>query len=132
MDRRARTADTAETRCACRHCCRAPTTPAGVRSGRRQAALRYRRIGYRLREGTNWCQAGCRTALCRRLTRRCGRCERLRGTPDRGGNWQDVWRSTSIGSAILPASYPAALRLSLTLANGEQYQRVFALRDVRS
>jgi len=51
---------------------------------------------------------------------------------DRAGNWQDVWRSTSVGAAGTPATYPAALRLNLKLATGERYVRVFALRDARS
>jgi general secretion pathway protein J len=47
---------------------------------------------------------------------------------DRAGNWQNVWRSTSIGDGDRPGLFPAALELTLTLANGEQYTRVFALR----
>jgi len=101
------------------------------------AAAAPQRIGYRLREGTLelvlWpaLDAAPRSAPQAYPALRQVR-EAKWHALDRGGNWQDVWRSTSIGSAILPASYPAALRLSLTLANGEQYQRVFALRDVRS
>jgi len=52
---------------------------------------------------------------------------------DRGGNWQDVWRSTPVGGgglpgiAALPTAYPAALELTLTLTSGEKFSRVFAL-----
>ena len=46
---------------------------------------------------------------------------------DRGGSWQDVWRSTPIGGGASGA-YPAALELSITLDNGEQFMRMFALR----
>lgn len=53
---------------------------------------------------------------------------------DRGGNWQNVWRSTPVAAgaasaAAAPGVYPAALELSITLANGEQFTRVFALRS---
>ncbi|MEO8103411.1 MAG: type II secretion system minor pseudopilin GspJ [Betaproteobacteria bacterium] len=47
---------------------------------------------------------------------------------DRAGNWQNVWRSTPVGSTTAPGAYPAALELTLTLASGEQFTRVFALR----
>ena len=52
---------------------------------------------------------------------------------DGGGNWQNVWRSTPVGtssanSAIAPSLLPAALELSITLLSGETFTRVFALR----
>jgi general secretion pathway protein J len=50
---------------------------------------------------------------------------------DRGGNWQNVWRSTPVGGATAtgaPGAYPAALELTLILTSGEQFTRVFALR----
>jgi hypothetical protein len=53
---------------------------------------------------------------------------------DRAGNWQNVWRSTPVGAspssgaASVPGAYPAALELTITLASGEQFVRVFALR----
>lgn len=54
---------------------------------------------------------------------------------DGGGNWQNVWRSTPVSSsgatsAIAPSLMPAALELSITLANGETFTRVFALRRI--
>ncbi len=50
---------------------------------------------------------------------------------DGTGIWQNVWRSTPVGGATAagaPSAYPAALELSITLASGEQFTRVFALR----
>lgn len=55
---------------------------------------------------------------------------------DRAGNWQNVWRSTPTGvtavsgvaPSLVPSLYPAALELTVTLASGEQFARVFALR----
>lgn len=52
---------------------------------------------------------------------------------DGGGNWQNVWRSTPVSSSgatstFAPSLMPAALELSITLANGETFTRVFALR----
>ena len=54
---------------------------------------------------------------------------------DGGGNWQNVWRSTPVStsgatSTIAPSLMPAALELSITLANGETLTRVFALRRI--
>ncbi len=54
---------------------------------------------------------------------------------DGGGNWQNVWRSTPVSasgatSIIAPSLMPAALELSITLANGETFTRVFALRRI--
>lgn len=53
---------------------------------------------------------------------------------DRGGNWQNVWRSTPVsagsqaGPVSIPGAPPAALELTITLGSGEQFVRVFALR----
>ena len=51
---------------------------------------------------------------------------------DRGGNWQNVWRSTPVGGTTqsnAASLYPAALELTITLASGDQFMRVFALRN---
>ena len=51
---------------------------------------------------------------------------------DRGGNWQNVWRSTPVGTSALtnvPSAKPVALELTVTLSSGEQFIRVFALRQ---
>jgi general secretion pathway protein J len=95
------------------------------------------RIGYRLREGTielvMWpaLDTAPRSAPQAFPALRNVREAKWQAL-DRAGNWQDVWRSTSVGVASAPATYPAALRLNLTLASGEQYVRIFALRDTRS
>ncbi len=50
---------------------------------------------------------------------------------DRGGNWQNVWRSTPAGGGAqnnVPGAYPAALELTITLSSGEQFTRVFVVR----
>ena len=50
---------------------------------------------------------------------------------DRAGSWQNVWRSTPVGTSALtnvPSAYPAALELTITLSSGEQFVRIFALR----
>ncbi|MEP7157071.1 MAG: type II secretion system minor pseudopilin GspJ [Betaproteobacteria bacterium] len=53
---------------------------------------------------------------------------------DRGGNWQNVWRTTPVsaglqpGVGVIPGAYPAAMELTITLASGEQFKRIFALR----
>ena len=47
---------------------------------------------------------------------------------DRAGNWQNVWRSTVVGGTNAPGAYPGALELTITLASGEQFSRIFALR----
>ncbi len=56
---------------------------------------------------------------------------------DGGGSWQNVWRSTPVGTsgaspAIAASLFPAALELSITLLSGETFTRVFALRRIES
>lgn len=56
---------------------------------------------------------------------------------DRGGNWQNVWRSTPVGAAQpgpvqAPIAFPVALELTITLTSGQQFMRVFALRGSAS
>ncbi len=48
---------------------------------------------------------------------------------DRAGNWQNVWRSTPVGDTAKVGAYPLALELTLTLADGSELRRVFALRE---
>lgn len=50
---------------------------------------------------------------------------------DRAGNWQNVWRSTTVGGTPnAPGTFPAAMELSVELGNGERFTRVFALREM--
>ncbi len=92
------------------------------------------RIGYRLREGKLelliWpsLDAAPRTAPQAHVALSDIRDARWRAL-DRAGNWQNVWRTTPVGDSIRPGAYPLALELVLTLASGEEYRRVFALRE---
>jgi general secretion pathway protein J len=92
------------------------------------------RIGYRLREGKLelliWpsLDAAPRTAPQAHVALRDIRDARWRAL-DRAGNWQNVWRTTPVGDAAKTGAYPLALEFTLTLASGEEYRRVFALRE---
>lgn len=94
------------------------------------------RIGYRLKDGTLelliWPSPD---AAPRSMPRAWPALANVREAKwramDRAGHWQNVWRSTPVGavaSGLAPGLFPAAIELSITLANGEQFVRVFALR----
>jgi len=91
------------------------------------------RVGYRLKEGTLelvlWpsLDSAPRTAPLAYPALTQVREAKWRAM-DRGGSWQNVWRSTPVGGATTPGAYPAALELTITLSGGEQFTRVFALR----
>ena len=91
------------------------------------------RVGYRLKDGTLelvlWPSLDNAPRTAPRAYPALGQVRDAKWRAmDRGGNWQNVWRSTPVGGAAAPSAYPAALELTITLANGEQFTRVFALR----
>ena len=114
-------------------------TRSGFAGGTSQSAA-PQRVGYRVKEGTLelvlWpsLDSAPRT-VPRAVPALTGVREAKWRAMDGGGNWQNVWRSTPVSSSgatstIAPSLMPAALELSITLANGETFTRVFALRRI--
>ncbi|MBL0125456.1 MAG: type II secretion system minor pseudopilin GspJ [Betaproteobacteria bacterium] len=97
------------------------------------------RVGYRLKEGTLelvlWPSLDAAPRTAPQAYPALGQVREAKWRAmDRAGTWQNVWRSTPVGgspasgAASAPGAYPAALELTITLAGGEQFVRVFALR----
>lgn len=108
-------------------------TRAGFAAGSGESAA-PQRVGYRLREGKfellMWpgLDSAPRTAPQAHVALNDIRDARWRAL-DRAGNWQNVWRSTPVGDTAKVGAYPLALELTLTLADGSELRRVFALRE---
>ncbi len=110
------------------------------------ASAAPQRVGYRVRDGVLELMLWASLDSAPRTTPRAHTAlsnvrEAKWRAMDGGGNWQNVWRSTPVGSPsssapgtpnIAASLLPAALELSITLANGETFTRVFALRRAES
>ncbi len=105
-------------------------------AGSTGAAATPQRVGYRLKEGTlelvMWpsLDAAPRTSPLAYPALTQVSDAKWRAM-DRGGNWQNVWRSTPAGGSThnnIPGAFPTALELTITLSNGEQFTRVFVVR----
>jgi general secretion pathway protein J len=91
------------------------------------------RVGYRLKDGTLelllWPSLDSAPRTAPQAYPALGQVREAKWRAmDRAGNWQNVWRSTPVGGVAAPGAYPAALELAITLASGEQFLRIFALR----
>lgn len=94
------------------------------------------RVGYRLKDGTLelvlWPSLDAAPRTVPQAYPALGQVREAKWRAmDRGGNWQNVWRSTPVGGTAASnaqGAYPAALEFTITLVSGEQFTRVFALR----
>lgn len=98
------------------------------------------RVGYRLKDGTLelvlWPSLDAAPRTLPQAFPALGQVREAKWRAmDRGGNWQNVWRSTPVGGTPAlgtSSAYPAALELTILLSSGEQFTRVFALRGGNS